>query len=77
MLRTSNAMMPSVMGAAQRRALSDSAEPARVPSVESARVPEKLAKEDSPLATPKRNSPDYNVPIDKATSYALPRSSPI
>ncbi|KAL0471370.1 NADH:ubiquinone oxidoreductase [Neurospora intermedia] len=72
MLRTSNAMMPSVMGAAQRRALSDSAEPARVPSVESARVPEKLAKEDSPLATPKRNSPDYNVPIDKATSTWTP-----
>jgi NADH dehydrogenase (ubiquinone) Fe-S protein 4 len=28
--------------------------------------------ETSPMATLPRNSPDYNVPVDMATSYGLP-----
>jgi len=32
--------------------------------------------EDSPMATLKRDSPDYNVPVDKATSYELFSVSP-
>jgi NADH dehydrogenase (ubiquinone) Fe-S protein 4 len=44
---------------------------------DSTKVPVKAAaesKENSPLATLPRNAPDYNVPIDTATSYAI-RSS--
>jgi len=33
-------------------------------------VQKERTKEDSPLATLPRNAPDYNVPIDIATSYA-------
>lgn len=33
---------------------------------------EEEKKELSPMATLPRNSPDYNVPIDMATSYELP-----
>lgn len=39
---------------------------------ESSKVPAKTEqekKETSPMATLPRNSPDYNVPIDIATSY--------
>jgi NADH dehydrogenase (ubiquinone) Fe-S protein 4 len=39
---------------------------------ESSKVPAKTEqekKETSPLATLPRNAPDYNVPIDMATSY--------
>lgn len=70
MLRT-NAIIPraSIIAASQCRAVSSGT---GNDSVESARVPEKLAKEDSPLNTPKRNSPDYDVPIDMATSTWTP-----
>ncbi|KAJ4385870.1 ndufs4 NADH dehydrogenase Fe-S protein subunit, partial [Neurospora sp. IMI 360204] len=73
MLRTSNAIprASSVIGA-QRRAVSSGTANDSVQSAESARVPEKLAKEDSPMNTPKRNSPDYDVPIDIATSTWTP-----
>lgn len=67
MLRT-NAMIPRASVIGRRAASSDNGSP--IPSMEGARVPEKLPKEDSPLNTPKRNSPDYDVPIDIATSYA-------
>ncbi|KAK3949979.1 ETC complex I subunit conserved region-domain-containing protein [Pseudoneurospora amorphoporcata] len=70
MLRT-NAMTPraSVMG---RRAASSGTDDSAVRSAEAARVPEKLPKEDSPMNTPKRNSPNYDVPIDIATSTWTP-----
>ncbi|KAK4218659.1 ETC complex I subunit conserved region-domain-containing protein [Rhypophila decipiens] len=35
-------------------------------------VPVTAKKEDSPLATPSRDSPDYKVPTDKATSNFTP-----
>ena len=70
MLRTANAIpRASIIG--RRHASGDNGSP--IPSTEGARVPETLPKEDSPMNTPKRNSPDYDVPIDKATSYDAPR----
>lgn len=73
MLRTNAIPRASVIGpGAQFRAVSSGTPNDSVQSAESARVPEKLAKEDSPMNTPKRNSPDYDVPIDIATSYAPP-----
>jgi NADH dehydrogenase (ubiquinone) Fe-S protein 4 len=32
--------------------------------------------ETSPMATLPRNSPDYSVPVDMATSYGLPEPPP-
>jgi NADH dehydrogenase (ubiquinone) Fe-S protein 4 len=47
--------------------MADGKVPAKVP----ANATEKMKKETSPMATLPRNAPDYNVPIDMATSYEL------
>jgi hypothetical protein len=38
---------------------------------------EQQKKEMSPMATLPRNAPDYNVPIDMATSYVPDEASPV
>ncbi|KAK4185930.1 NADH-ubiquinone oxidoreductase [Podospora australis] len=79
LVRATTATTPATVLPAARRfkgALSvkdiNATESSNVPSTSSTALKKALDKDKNPMATLPRNSPDYNVPIDKATSMFTP-----